>query len=388
MADGEGAPNEAEMIRVFKSWDKNGDGRIQPDELKAVLAVLDPVNFPPEVTDPLFQVLADAEGYIKYSDFVKWAMSGGQKMVHMLGQLVSPHQFSSTVINAPASAIFDLLRPLNFKWLKTVSAATKADDGTINIAYADHTVQKIQELEFSLLDFEITWEVLESDPPAPTFSATHTIRCHRVTNTGGCLVAWNTDFSSDVMLPVLEDCKWKKVDAFAELAAFVGTPAVAPEHGVGGGAVVSPHQFSSAIINASAGSVFDLLKPLTFKFMKSVAAVSTDEDGTTINIAYADDTVQKVHIVERSELDMKVAWEVLESEPAAQTLSTVHTIRCHRVTDTKDCYVTWTTDYSSDVTNDVIEDARWKKIEAFEQLQEFLGKGSAGAGAAPAAAAS
>lgn len=367
--------SEAEMMRVFKSWDVNGDGRIQPEELKNVLATLDPKKWGKEVTDGLFETLGFSGGSMEYQDFVNWVMTGGgAAMVRELGQMVSPHQFASTMIKAPASAVFELVRPLNFKWLNTVASASKTEDGTINIAYTDHTVQKINELEFSLLDFEVTWEVLDSDPPAPTFSAVHTIRCHRVTNTGECFVTWNTDFSSDCMLPVLEDAKWKKSDAFDQLAGFVGTAAASPEHGVGGGSVVSPHQFSSAIITTSAGAVWTLVKMLSFKWMKTVSTVSADEDGTTINIAYADDTVQKIHMLERSELDMRVTWEVLESTPPLTTLSAVHTIRCYRVSSTNDCYITWNTDFSSDVTCDVIEDARWKKIDSFEHLQDFLGR--------------
>mmetsp|Transcript_89719 Transcript_89719/g.155281 ORF Transcript_89719/g.155281 Transcript_89719/m.155281 type:complete len:148 (-) Transcript_89719:112-555(-) len=136
--------------------------------------------------------------------------------------LVSPHQFSSTIIPAPADAVFELIKPLSFKWMSTVSSTSKDDEtGTINICYADHTIQKIRQLEFSALDLKVTWEVIESDPAAPTFSAVHTISCQRVTTTGQSFVSWNTDFSSDATPEVIEDAKWKKDDAFKQLEAFV-----------------------------------------------------------------------------------------------------------------------------------------------------------------------
>lgn len=193
-----------------------------------------------------------------------------------------------------------------------------------------------------------------------------------MTASGECFITWNTDFSTDCGTAVLEDCKWKKVDSFEQLAGFIGEKATTPEYGVGGGSVLSPHQFSSTVINTSAGEVFELVKTLNFKWMRAVSTVQSDEDGTTLNVAYADDTVQKIHMLERSDLDLKVAWEVLESEPSARTFSTVHTIRCYQVTTSKACYITWNTDFSNDVTSEVIEDSRWKKSESFEQLQDFL----------------
>merc|ERR1719159_91831 len=106
--------------------------------------------------------------------------------------------------------------------MKSVSKAeiSKDDTDTVNICYADHTIQKIRQLEYSALEMKVTWEVIESEPAAPTFSAVHTITCSRVTTTNQCFVAWNTDFSSDVTPAVIEDAKWKKDDAFEQLQDF------------------------------------------------------------------------------------------------------------------------------------------------------------------------
>merc|ERR1711924_500402 len=72
------------------------------------------------------------------------------------------------------------------------------------------------------MGLKVTWEVTESEPAAPVFSATHTIICSRVTTTNQCFVSWNTDFSSDATPAVIEDSKWKKDDAFKQLSSFVG----------------------------------------------------------------------------------------------------------------------------------------------------------------------
>merc|ERR1719316_1259498 len=101
-------------------------------------------------------------------------------------------------------------------------AEVNTEDNSVNICYADNTIQKIHKLEYSLLDMKVTWEVIESEPAAPTFSAVHTITCSRVTTTNQCFVKWNTDFSSDATPEVIEDSRWKKDDAFKQLISFVG----------------------------------------------------------------------------------------------------------------------------------------------------------------------
>jgi len=136
---------------------------------------------------------------------------------------VSPHQYSSAVIEAPAEGVFELVKAMNFKWLHTVSKVEKdSSSDTINICYSDNTIQKIRQLGYSALDMSVTWEVIESEPAAPTFSAVHTIQCHRITTSSQCFLSWTTDFSSDCTVAVVEDAKWKKTDAFQQLQDFLG----------------------------------------------------------------------------------------------------------------------------------------------------------------------
>merc|ERR1719469_935680 len=112
---------------------------------------------------------------------------------------------------------------MNFKWLHTVSRVeTDAASGAISICYADNTIQKVRQLGYSSLDMSVTWEVIESEPAAPTFSAVHTIQCHRITTTNTSFVSWTSDFSNDCTVAVVEDSKWKKADAFPQLQDFLG----------------------------------------------------------------------------------------------------------------------------------------------------------------------
>merc|ERR1719189_2306715 len=133
---------------------------------------------------------------------------------------VTSTQYTSAVIAAPADIVFEAVKALNFKWWKSVNQSNKNEDGTITVVYTDNTIQTIRQLEYSSLEMKVTWEVVASEPAAPTFSAVHTISCARVTTTNECFIAWNTDFSSDVSPAVIEDSKWKKSEAFQHMQEF------------------------------------------------------------------------------------------------------------------------------------------------------------------------
>merc|ERR1712176_434278 len=175
----------------------------------------------------------------------------------------------------------------------------------------------------------------------------------------------------------------KKNDSFSQLQAFIGSGHQEGGGYTGGGvespSPLSPHQYESKLIPAPADHVFELVKPLTFKWMKTVASAQTDLGTGTMNIAYTDHSVQKLNIVERSLDNRLVSWELVESDPPAPTFSCVHTITCHKVTATNETFMTWNTDYSSDCTVEVLHDSKWKKSESFEALIGFVGSSSSGA---------
>lgn len=130
-----------------------------------------------------------------------------------------------------------MIKTMKFKWLHSVSTVDVDEEtGLINVAYADHTVQTLNQLEYSTLDMKVAWEVVHSDPPVHCTSQVHTIQCQRITDQGWCFISWNTDFSADADLQIVEDCKWKKADAFDQLKDFVAPGSVKV---TGGGAAAS-----------------------------------------------------------------------------------------------------------------------------------------------------
>ncbi|KAJ3254230.1 hypothetical protein HK104_007238, partial [Borealophlyctis nickersoniae] len=72
-------------------------------------------------------------------------------------------------------------------------------------------------------------------------------------------------------------------------------------------------------------------------------------------------------------LNKFVTYEIIESNPPVPVLAAVHTIRVKKVSHDNSTFVEWETDYSSsDLTANVTEDSRFKKKEAFEDLNKAL----------------
>merc|ERR1719250_80165 len=90
-----------------------------------------------------------------------------------------------------------------------------------------------------------------------------------------------------------------------------------------------------------------------------------------------DDTVQRIKILGISDLDYKVSWTLVSSEPPVSYSSAVHQIQCYRITTQlsekgPQTYFTWQTDFSNDASANVVADSSLKKKDAFELMQKAL----------------
>ncbi|XP_046582447.1 calmodulin-A-like [Haliotis rubra] len=62
--------SDTRMKQMFKQFDKNGDGKITPDELKAVLKDTCPDITDSQIRDMVTQADSDGDGKIDYNEFV------------------------------------------------------------------------------------------------------------------------------------------------------------------------------------------------------------------------------------------------------------------------------------------------------------------------------
>ncbi len=141
--------------------------------------------------------------------------------------------------------------------------------------------------------------------------------------------------------------------------------------------VTSCHQVESTVLNVPIGKAWDLLK--TFQFhtflpssVKNVkfTSGSANEIGSVFSVEYMDGSLWTFRIVEISESKRSLAYELMTAEPEITFSSLQNTIRLYKVTADNSTFVQWESDYSNDVNTHVLQDGKYKKLDAFKDLQK------------------
>eukprot|EP00823_Brevimastigomonas_motovehiculus_P008216 TRINITY_DN74_c0_g3_i1.p1 TRINITY_DN74_c0_g3~~TRINITY_DN74_c0_g3_i1.p1 ORF type:complete len:265 (-),score=41.67 TRINITY_DN74_c0_g3_i1:301-1047(-) len=136
----------------------------------------------------------------------------------------------------------------------------------------------------------------------------------------------------------------------------------------------------SAIIAAPINIVWDLVRPLNFSYNPLVKKCTIENNaspsdvGSVRVVEYKDRTVQKIKLTALSDIKHSICWDLILSEPAVKVLSACYTIRLRSITLSKDTFIEWVADFSSDATVDVTEDARYKAKEHFRALHTAVKK--------------
>ncbi|KAK4704394.1 hypothetical protein P7C70_g1810, partial [Phenoliferia sp. Uapishka_3] len=88
--------------------------------------------------------------------------------------------------------------------------------------FKDGQVLTVKQEEHSSLEHSITYSVISAAPALTYTSVVSTIRLYPVTsgaNAGSTFVTWSGSFSSDADAGVIEDARFKRAEALADLAA-------------------------------------------------------------------------------------------------------------------------------------------------------------------------
>ncbi|KAK7968757.1 hypothetical protein PG988_007830 [Apiospora saccharicola] len=132
----------------------------------------------------------------------------------------------SAVIKAPLSHVWHHIKLQNFSafWsaLKQ-SEAVKSQEETdlVKWTFNDGTELEVKQEEHSTINHYITYSVITSKPELSYTSVVSTIRCYAVTSgelENSTFVEWTGNFSSDADAGVIQDAKFKRRDALADLA--------------------------------------------------------------------------------------------------------------------------------------------------------------------------
>ncbi|KAJ3081444.1 hypothetical protein HDU79_000466 [Rhizoclosmatium sp. JEL0117] len=133
----------------------------------------------------------------------------------------------------------------------------------------------------------------------------------------------------------------------------------------------------SRVLAAPIETVWQQVRSVTFPFWKAVQKVevegSVDAVGSIRVVYFKDGSVQKFKILELSDLENYVTYEVIESSVPTLVLAAYHTIRLRKVTHDNTTYVDFASEFSAGAnTPAVVEDAKYKKIEALADLAKAL----------------
>jgi len=141
--------------------------------------------------------------------------------------------YESGVVQQTIDRVWEAVRPLDFKFLSSVSkcevegGVSAAKLGSIRrVRYQDGTVQRFRLVELSDAHNTITYEVLSSEPVLTYLSAVHTIALTRISTLNQTLVELISDFSKDAGSDVIQDSKYKKLEFLQGLSGAVEPKAV------------------------------------------------------------------------------------------------------------------------------------------------------------------
>ncbi|KAI1123119.1 hypothetical protein F5Y10DRAFT_252556 [Nemania abortiva] len=133
----------------------------------------------------------------------------------------------SAVIRAPLSHVWHHIKLQNFSnfWsaLKSSEFVKGVNNETdvVHWTFNDGTELDVKQEEHSTINHYITYSVITAKPNLTYTSVLSTIRCYAVTSgelEGSTYIEWSGHFSTDADAGVIEDAKFKRRDALADLA--------------------------------------------------------------------------------------------------------------------------------------------------------------------------
>lgn len=135
----------------------------------------------------------------------------------------------SDIIMQPIGLLWDIVSKVDFScWMQNVRSmvlssgpSVTTTNSLITIKYVDGSSWMVRLVAIDEEKHFITWELVASQEPMGYTSRIDTLTLTRCTKENWTLVEWNTDFSSDATLAVIEDARHKRLEAFDHLEAAV-----------------------------------------------------------------------------------------------------------------------------------------------------------------------
>lgn len=96
--------------------------------------------------------------------------------------------------------------------------------------------------------------------------------------------------------------------------------------------------------------------------------------GSLRHVTYKDGAEFVYRIVEISDLQRMISYELIEADATVNVSSVLHTIQVFDITESGESMINWTTEFSGDCDQHVYSDCKFKKLDAFQDIRQVLQK--------------
>ncbi|EFA85773.1 hypothetical protein PPL_01003 [Heterostelium album PN500] len=127
---------------------------------------------------------------------------------------------------------------------------------------------------------------------------------------------------------------------------------------------MSTRAFASSVIPVPSEKVWNVLREFTFPekvFSSLIESAVMDEGacstsvGAVRTLKWKTGEVRKHRLLELSDFNHSVIWEVIESNPPTEVTASISYLKLYRIADTNQTLLTWEGEFSSDVKNDIVQ---------------------------------
>jgi nucleoside-diphosphate kinase len=146
---------------------------------------------------------------------------------------------------------------------------------------------------------------------------------------------------------------------------------------------MSTRVYESAIIAKPISDVWAAIRSTDFAFSTAVSNTELDgkadwdDVGGVRKVTYTDRTVQKFKLLELSDANRQLTFELLESSPAVTYLAAVTSWKLKRISHDNTTLFESVTDFSKDASPAVTSDSKYKKLDQFNDLRKYISGGVA-----------
>ncbi|GIZ46471.1 hypothetical protein CKM354_000959700 [Cercospora kikuchii] len=133
----------------------------------------------------------------------------------------------SAVIKAPLGQVWHHIKLESFgQWWSAVKQSdfvkgASPDTDIVKWTFKDGTVLEVKQEEHSSINHYITYSIITAQPELSYSSVVSTVRAYAITSgelEGSTFVEWTGNFSNDADAGVIQDAKFKRREALADLA--------------------------------------------------------------------------------------------------------------------------------------------------------------------------